>query len=142
MHDGFILNAQLCREANVSTNLFRQINCVKLDYMGKVRIVKKSTLPDIYKQAADRCIDLKSYTTASEFARLLGMNVDYVTSLRTRSNITLEVIKVGGLNLVKLSEEFLQLRKSGFMPFLAKRADLKDETLKFINMNGLNIGFY
>lgn len=137
---GYILQAELVEKTKVTTSNFSQLKVTKKK-MGTLSCLLKSSLPDKYKNIAEKkCLDLEKYWSFSYLSRELGMNEDYLCDLARRKSIISK--KINGIRLFELKIEFIEKINEGLNPFKIK--DKEDEELakEIVVMQGLKIGFY
>lgn len=143
IYEGYVLNSELWRKANVANNLFRQLNGVVIDKMGHFEVIKKETLPERYKSAAEECTDLGRYYPIREFERLLGLTPDHLSSMMCQKLIFMKTKKIHRARLVEVTDAFIEQMRNKKTPFYVSKQKQNAEFADvIIDMNGIKIGFY
>ena len=138
---GYILLAELYKKANVSVSLFQQIKSVEIDKIDGANIVKKETVPDIYKKAVEECQDLEYYYPYSSFSRAIGCGSKYLSTIDSERKEKFISKKIQGKRLIKLTKEFIKNINNGLTPFKIDKSSKKYANTE-ISMQGIRIGFY
>lgn len=141
LYKGYILASEFCKRAKITRPSINAMKNVEIEKMGSVVIFKKDQLNKKYLDSANKCLDLETYYTFSNFAETLGENNEYLYGLQAYRNKKLESIKVEGFRLLRLSKDFLEFVKEGYTPFFIKK-DTIQYADKQVEMYGMKIGFY
>lgn len=138
---GCVVVSELSKKADVSDGLFRQLKNIEFRAMGGLTTMVKDSLPTNYRDIAEKeCLDLENYWGFAYASREIGMSKDYFTVASYTKDI--EMKKIGGVRLVKLTKEFKENIEKGLTPIKIKSKDDLNHTKEVIDMYGIKIGFY
>lgn len=143
---GYVLVSEITKKANKTDQWLHMASYAKLEYVGRIPAVLKSSLPLKYQEVANQCQDLEFYYPFNEFSKEIGKTKDYISTLnyqRVKANKKpFDGLKIFHYRLLKLSDEFVNLIKKGFTPHKIGRGCDESDYNHIITMQDLKIGFY
>jgi len=105
--EGYILNWQLAKFANISSNAYRfwkNVQAIKYDG-SRVIYLKKDSIPDKYKKYKKLCTNLDGYVQAQSFCKYTGLSPSHLTkSNNSKIYNILDISKIGTIKLVNLKK--------------------------------------
>lgn len=138
---GYVLQSEIAEKAKTSNSLFNQLKNVDRKKMGIITCLRIDSLPEKYRKIAkEECLDLERYVTFSYFSNEIGISSSWLFVTEARKKMKFNDVKIGGLRLFELSEEFLKWSKDMY-PFKVTKEN-EHYAVKFVEIQGIKIGFY
>ncbi len=105
--EGYILNWELAKLADISSNTYRfwkDVHAIKYDGSRAIYL-EKDTIPNKYKKYIKLCTNLDGYIQAQSFCKYTGLSSSHLTkSNNSKIYELLDILKIGTIKLVNLKK--------------------------------------
>jgi hypothetical protein len=146
--DEYILNAQLSKIANISSNAYRfwnSVNAVKYDGSRAVYL-KVDSIPKKYDKYIQECTKLDGYIQAQAFCKYTGLASSHLTkSNNSKMYEILQILQIGAVKLVNLKKFYDDLGLTyDYQIYIEKCKYFGPSPLekKIKLCNGMCVGYY
>ncbi len=107
MLDGYILNHQLVKIANISSNTYRfwkDVLAVKYDGCRAV-FLKADTIPKKYKESIEKCTKLNGYVQSQAFCKYTGLPSSHlIKSNNSKLYNFFDILQIESIKFINLKK--------------------------------------